>query len=51
MSKADRDIQDIKNVLIKISHQFERLIACQEKKLSGEVIKDFNSKQHINKEG
>lgn len=30
-----------------ISSQLERLIVCQEKRLSGEVIKEFNSKQHI----
>lgn len=38
---------DIAKWLEKISHQLERLIICEEKHLSGEVIKNFNSKQHL----
>ena len=32
----------------KISSQLERLIICQEKRLSGEVVKNFNSKKEVN---
>ena len=41
----------IAEVLKQISDQLERLIVCQEKRLSGEVIKDFNSKEHLTKGG
>lgn len=30
-----------------ISKQLERLIICQEKRLSGEVLKGFDSKKHL----
>lgn len=49
--KEKKEPQEIKEWLAVISSQLERLIICQEKKLSGEVLKDFNSKQHLNNGG
>lgn len=45
-----RQPPDLTGWLEKISNQLERLILCQEKRLSGEVLKDFNSKQFLEKE-
>ena len=42
---------DLKDWLKKIHSLLERLVVCQEKKLSGEVLKDFNSKEFIKKGG
>ena len=49
--KDNKEPKEIKDWLAVISSQLERLIICQEKKLSGEVLKDFNSKQHLTKGG
>ena len=35
----------------KISSQLERLIICQEKRLSGQVINDFNSAEYVKQKG
>ena len=40
--------RDLTQWLEKISGQLERLIICQEKRLSGQVIKNFNSKKEVN---
>ena len=40
-------IHDTHKILEKISKQLERLILCQEKKLSGEVFKNFNSQKEV----
>ena len=40
---------DVADWLAKISEQLERLIVCHEFKVSGQVIKDFKSKDHLNK--
>ena len=40
--------KDLNHWLEKISSQLERLIICQEKRLSGEVVKNFNSKKEVN---
>ena len=42
-----KDTPDLIKWLEKISGQLERLILCQEKKLSGEVLKNFNSKEEV----
>ena len=47
MFKKEKQPQDLNQWLERISNQLERLIVCQEKKLSGEVIKDFKSKEFI----
>ena len=47
MSKKVKKPVDTNHWLEKISKQLERLIVCQEKRLSGEVLKNFNSKQHL----
>lgn len=39
--------KDVTHWLKTISSQLERLIICEEKKLSGQVLKNFNSKQHL----
>ena len=45
-------VNDTHLLLQKISSQMERLIACQEKRLSGEVIYNFNSAEYVKeKEG
>ena len=41
---------DITHWLEKISSQLERLIICQEKKLSGQVFNNFDSKKLLEKE-
>ena len=38
---------DVSAWLEKISSQLERLIICQEKRLSGQVIQDFDSKEYL----
>ena len=40
-------IHDTHTILKTISFQLERLIRIQEKTLSGEVIKNFNSKEEV----
>ena len=51
MSKKEKEpavsIQDTNSILKTISFQLERLIRIQEKRLSGEVIKNFNSKEEV----
>ena len=39
--------KDIAQWLEKISSQLERLIVCQEIKLSGQVHNNFDSKKHL----
>ena len=50
MFEKEKRPKEITEWLARISDQLERLIVCQEKRLSGVVLKDFNSKQHITKE-
>lgn len=49
--KEVKEVKEVKDWLAVISSQLERLIICQEKRLSGEVLKDFNSKQHLTNGG
>ena len=51
MLKKKNHEPDLKHWLKEIHGLLERLVVCQEKKLSGEVIKDFNSKEFIKKGG
>ena len=39
--------KDLCQWLERINKQLERLILCQEKRLSGEVVKNFNSKKEV----
>ena len=54
MSKQKKEkvpVNDTHLLLQKISSQMERLIACQEKRLSGEVIYNFNSAEYVKEKG
>ena len=48
--KKEPESKDIAQWLEKISSQLERLIICQEKKLSGQVFNNFDSKKLLEKE-
>ena len=53
LKKKDKEPEgnnDITHWLETISSQLERLIICQEKKLSGQVFNNFDSKKHLEKE-
>ena len=47
--KKDKEPEskDIAEWLAKISSQLERLIVCQEVKLSGQVYTNFSSEKHL----
>ena len=47
MAEKKQTQQEVVTWLKKLSQQLERLIICQEKRLGGEVLKDFNSKQFL----
>ena len=51
MSKKEKEhsvgSQTTNSILKTISFQLERLIRIQEKRLSGEVVKNFNSKEEV----
>ena len=45
--KPEKKPADMNQWLEKISSQLERMIICMEKRLSGEVLREFNSEQHL----
>ena len=45
--KKQEKVHETHAVLKTISFQLERLIRIQEKRLSGEVVKNFNSKEEV----
>ena len=49
MSKKEKEekMHETHAILKTISFQLERLIRIQEKRLSGEVVKNFNSKEEV----
>ena len=51
MAKNKKPEKDFNDLFEKISSQLERVIICLEKRLSGQVFPDFNSKKELeNKE-
>ena len=55
MSKKEKEhsvsSQETHKMLKTIIYQLDRLIACLEKRLSGEVIHDFDSAEYIKQKG
>ena len=45
--KKTEKVHSTNDLLNRISDQLERLIVCEEKKLSGQIIENFNSAEYI----